>query len=183
MTSENAADVLGDNTVSYDLKTQTLKLNGANITGTSDSGAAIRLALPAKAPDSLTIELVGTNSCGSIVVSGNTDDLCPLTITGQGSLTVSKTAPAGAISVQGDITVDGAALTVNTDEAGIQSNLGNIIIQGGADVEANSTGNSAYFALWAGGGDVRVLGAGTTVNALTEDSGGYAVYGEDYGFR
>lgn len=178
VTSENAADVLGDNTVSYDPKTQTLKLNGANITGTSDSGAAIR-RVTGEGPDSLTIELVGTNSCGSIVVSGNTDDLCPLTITGQGSLTVSKTAPAGAISVQGDITVDGAALTVNTDEAGIQSNLGNIIIQGGADVEANSTGNSAYFALWAGGGDVRVLGAGTTVNALTEDSGGYAVYGED----
>ena len=171
VTSANASDVLGDNTVSYDPKTQTLKLNAANITGTSDSSAAIR-RVTGEGPDSLTIELVGTNSCGSIVVDGNADDPCPLTIAGEGSLTVSETAPAGAISVQGDITVDGATLTVAAVGSGIQANSSSIAIKNGAKVNASATGENAYMALSAGS-NVEVTGAGTRLVASTEKANGY----------
>ena len=173
VTSENAADVLGDGSVSYDPKTQTLTLENATIvgTGTSDARAAIeRVAYDG--PDSLTIELVGTSSCGSIVIGGNADDPCPLTIAGEGSLTVSETGPAGAISAQGDITVDGATLTVTAYGNGIQANSSSIAIKNGAKVDASATGDFAYMALSAGG-DVEVTGAGTRLVASTANADGY----------
>lgn len=173
VTSENAADVLGDGSVSYDPKTQTLTLENATIVGTSsfyDHAAIGRVAYDG--PDSLTIELVGTSSCDSIVVGGNADDLCPLTIAGEGSLTVSGTAPAGAISAQGDITVDGATLTVTGYGNGIQANSSSIAIKNGAKVDASATGDFAYMALSAGG-DVEVTGAGTRLVASTANADGY----------
>lgn len=176
VTSENAADVLGDGSVSYDPDSQTLTLEDATIvgTGTSDHHAAIeRVAYDG--PDSLTIELVGTSSCGSIVIGGNADDPCPLTIAGEGSLTVFETTPAGAISVQGDITVDGATLTVTAAGNGIQANSSSIAIKNGAKVDASATGDNGYMALSAGG-DVEVTGAGTRLVASTADADGhYAV--------
>ena len=172
VTSENAMDVLGNGSVSYDPDSQTLTLENATIAAGMDGsyGAIKRVAYDG--PDSLTIELVGTNSCGSIVIGGNTDDPCPLTITGEGSLTVSETEPAGAISAQGDITVDGATLTVTAYVNGIQANSSSIAIKNGAKVDASATGDNAYMALSAGD-DVEVTGAGTRLVASTEDADGY----------
>lgn len=162
VTSENAMDVLGNGSVSYDPDSQTLTLENAKITNTGDSGAAIK-RVAHKGLDSLTIELVGINSCGSIVIGGGTSDLCPLTISGKGSLTVSETAVAGAISAQGDITVDGATLTVNTREGGIQSNLGDIIIKN-AIVDLDALTSNAYYCLMAH--SIRI--ENSTVDAFSE---------------
>ena len=163
VTSENATNVLDDGgTVSYDPVSKTLRLNNAKITNTGDSGAAIK-RVTHEGPDSLTIELVGINSCGSIVIGGGTSDLCPLTISGKGSLTVSETAVAGAISAQGDITVDGATLTVNTREGGIQSNLGDIIIKN-AIVDLDALTSNAYYCLMAH--SIRI--ENSTVDAFSE---------------
>ena len=63
VTSENAADVLGDGTVSYDSETKTLTLNNAKITdcytlelGQENTCVGIYTAI-----DNLTVNLVGTN--------------------------------------------------------------------------------------------------------------------------
>ena len=163
VTSENATDVLDDGgTVSYDPDSRTLTLRSATIAGTGETGAAIRRVAHG-GPDSLTINLDGTNSCGSIVIGGNEDDLCPLTISGKGSLTVSETATAGAISAQGDITVDGVTLTVNTGEGGIQSNLRDIIIKN-AIVDLDALTSDAYYCLMAN--SIRI--ENSTVDALSE---------------
>lgn len=102
VTDTNAADVLGDGTVSYDSTTNTLTLNGATITGNQKfDGGATDITRVGDGPDrtgilsdgSLTIELAagsqntitGTTGYSSygIYVAGD------LTITGTGSLKVS----------------------------------------------------------------------------------------------
>ncbi len=170
VTSANAADVLRDGTVSYDPDTQTLTLENATIKGTSSgSGACIETELGSVLD--LTIEIMGKNSCGSIVAHEN----CSVTFTGAGSLSVSQTAPAGAISAQDDIVVDGVSLTVTASDCAIQSNLSDVVIKSGAKVSASATGDNAYLALSAGG-NVEVTGAGTQLVASTEETyGNYAV--------
>ena len=63
VTSANAADVLGNGTVSYDPDSQTLTLNNATITNVNTAGCSIGVDPGATLP--LTVALEGTNSCGS----------------------------------------------------------------------------------------------------------------------
>ena len=167
VTSANAADVLGDGTVSYDPDTQTLTLKDAKITGTNDAGRSIEVDPGVTLP--LTIALEGTNSCGPIMTQKGT-----VIISGSGSLTVAQpysgTGQTG-ISTQDDLVIDGVKLTVNSNESGIMTNLGNITIKNGAQVEANAQGENAYCALSAGAG-VTVTDPSTSVKASTDESYG-----------
>ena len=167
VTSENAADILNDGTASYDPNSQTLTLKNAKITNTNVAGRSIEVDPGVTLP--LTIALEGTNSCGPIMAQKGT-----VTISGSGSLTVTQNLSvygATGISVQDDLVIDGVKLTVNSNESGIQSNLGIITIKNGAQVEANAQGENAYFALSAGAG-VTVTGANTSVKVSTDESYG-----------
>ncbi len=167
VTSANAADVLGDGTVSYDPDTETLTLKNANINNTNVAGRSIDVDPGVTLP--LTIALEGTNSCGPIMTQNGT-----VTISGSGSLTVTQNLSGNGdtgISVQNDLVIDGVKLTVNSNESGIQSNLGKITIKNGAQVEASAQGKDAYFALSAEAG-VTVTGANTSVKVSTDDSYG-----------
>jgi len=95
--SGNAADILGDGTVSYDAATNTLTLNGANISGSWGGGDYTRcVAIFAR---DLTINLIGENTVTNNGYGSNVFGIyvfSKLTITGVGTLIVS-TENAAAI--------------------------------------------------------------------------------------
>ena len=97
VTGANAADVLGDGTVSYDDETKTLTLDNANIadyTYVTNAWAYCSIY----SDQYITIDLVGNNevdqrgttldkNCYAILISGS-DDECPPVLTGDGNLEV-----------------------------------------------------------------------------------------------
>ena len=92
VTTRNAADILGDGTVSYahDGKSGTLTLSGANITESSYEGVE---ALIVSTIDHLTINLVGNNQIGmGEKAPVNAISGFDMTITGEGSLEVGARA-------------------------------------------------------------------------------------------
>ncbi len=163
VTSANAADVLDDGTVSYDPDTQTLTLTNATISNVNVTGCSIEVDPGKTLP--LTIALEGTNSCGPIMTQKGT-----ITISGSGTLTVTQplsgTGQTG-ISVQDDLVIDGVKLTVNSNESGVHTNVGNVTIKNGAQVEITTKTDMAYVALLSSG-DLTVTGAGTSLKATTE---------------
>lgn len=160
VTSANAEDVLGDGTVSYDPSTRTLTLENASIAGTdTGTGSAIESEI-GKPLGLVTIEVVGASSCGSIMLH----DGCSLAITGSGSLTVSATAPAGTVSVQEDITIDGVTLVATSEEGVIQSNLGDIIVKNGAHIDADELAGEGAYCLAANS----IIIEDSTVDVLSE---------------
>ena len=90
VTAENAADVLGDGTVSYDVATATLTLDGATVTDTFDNA---NTAFGIFADGDLTIDVNGINymnlssAAGSDAVAGIYAG-GDLTVRGEGTLTV-----------------------------------------------------------------------------------------------
>ena len=90
VTAENAADVLGDDTVSYDAATATLTLDGATVTDTfDDAGTAFGIF----ADGDLTIDVNGINymNLSSAAGSGAVAGIYAggdLTVRGEGTLTV-----------------------------------------------------------------------------------------------
>lgn len=145
VTSDNAGNVLGDNTVSYAADTNTLTLSGASIR--YDSGPAISSQM-----EKLTIQLLGKNE---ITMSGDypciqaqtaSNNGGSLTLTGQGILTATATSAVGMEAYE-DLTIEGSAqVTVNANGNGIHSQAGNIYVRGNAVVKANSTLRTGLFA-------------------------------------
>ena len=88
ITAENASDVLGDGTVSYDAATNTLTLNGANITEylTQEYNGEDCFYGIYSTVDGLTINLVGQNK---IVVEGDEIEDTASAIWSEKSLTIS----------------------------------------------------------------------------------------------
>ncbi len=126
VTSSNAADVLGDDTVSFDKDTNTITLNNANIQGSSldETGTGI------VANDmNLTIELIGDNT---ITVENSENVTNYGVFVSGGSLTV-KSASEGKLTVNagdatdsvygiysvGPMSVSGASLDITTGDADI----------------------------------------------------------------
>lgn len=144
VTSDNAGNVLGDNTVSYAADTNTLTLSGASIR--YDSGPAISSQM-----EKLTIQLLGKNE---ITMSGGypciqaqtaSNNGGSLTLTGQGTLTATATSAVGMEAYE-DLTIEGSAqVTVNANGNGIHSQAGNIYVRGNAVVKANSTFRAGLF--------------------------------------
>ncbi len=143
VTTENANDVLSDGTVSYDSGTNTLTLNGANL---SYEGHAINSA------NDLTIELVGNNTVSIEKNSSQIYASKALTIKGSGSLDV--TGKTGTIFAGGLLTIDGATVTSTTLTewyGGIESNTG-IEIKNNANVEVKTDGGLGFQCLNGVGG-------------------------------
>lgn len=132
VTSDNASDILGDGTVSYDSTTNTLTLNGAQLNQITYTGG-----------DPFTVSLAGDNTVTS-VQSGTAPLIgsdVALIINGAGSLTVSginRNDYIECIYSPKDITVDGASITlINSNKGGLCSNS-NIYITNGAHIKGNT---------------------------------------------
>ena len=138
VTESNAGDVLGDSTVSYDAATNTLTLNGANLTQIqNNTGKAF------------TIKVSGTNT---VAITSGTADLIesnsPLNITGDAGATLklsgaNQNSYIECIDAEGSVTVEIITLVLtNSNNAGI-STTGDITVQNGAVVKGD-TGNMFY---------------------------------------
>ncbi len=158
ITSENAGNVLGDETVSYHASTNTLTLNGATIsTGTlkNVNGASMNCGIFVDTEDSqgINIHLTGTNA---INLSGGTNFTCGIGVeAGSGSLTL--TAEEGAsldvnatnrgLFAYDGIHISGGTYTLTVDNGATWTNPaieshGNSVIEN-ADVTAESSGDNA----------------------------------------
>ena len=110
VTAENFSDILGDDgSVSYDVDTGTLSLNGANLTGTQTA------LIYQNDERDLIVSLLGDNT---IAASNNSDNISKgaiytkgdLCITGTGTLNVSSPQMSGSyclIQALGSVTIDG----------------------------------------------------------------------------
>lgn len=128
VTSDNANDILGDGTVSYNAAANTLMLNNAALTSPEYPGAssiAVPSAIDVYTRDqNLKIELTGENTISGdrcIFVSGS------LEITGSGSLNV--TGYTYGVYAGGDLTIDGASITANNASGNAISCQGNLTIR------------------------------------------------------
>ncbi|MBR2930537.1 MAG: hypothetical protein IKC32_04840 [Clostridia bacterium] len=148
VTEDNAPDVLGDGTVSYDAASATLTLTGADITTgyTIDMVDSPEVGIYSSA-SGLKIRLEGENRI-AVGDPGDTDtsyaalSMGDLTIIGDGSLKIESGAGIAAIS---DITVRDCEMSFPT--------LGFTSMSGGLDI-SGATLYGAYS--WAMGGDVTV---------------------------
>lgn len=149
VTSQNAADVCGDGTVSYDADTKTLTLNGYACNG--ENGCAIY------ANGDLNLVLEGTNSLSNIngygveVYDGN------LTISGTGSLEITNTE-AGIYAKDGGVTISDGTVIITKVENGISAKAG-VTISGGT---VTVTEAETYGIL--GNGSVTISGDETEVS-------------------
>ena len=141
----------------FDAANDTLTLNGATISSTSESTEGI------KASADLTIQLVGENSINTkgnaIFVSGSSSP--KLTIAGTGKLTAESTSGGSTtIYVASDITIkDGATVETIRNSGGVQamhSVSGTITITGaGTNVTATNSGSG-----------IAILAGSTTSSAM-----------------
>lgn len=151
VTSANAANVLGDGKVSYDVNTRTLTLNGATITG--DTTAEHKEGIYAEGD--LKIVLQGENT-----VTASTDN-------------------ANAIVAIGSLTLEGTG-TLNATSPGycIQAHGGDLAISG-VTVSATGTGDNdrgiVVFKNGGAGGDITI--SSSTVTAKGET---YGICGSDF---
>lgn len=149
ITQSNAADVLGDGTVSYEDTTNTLILDGASLTQIQNNTG-----------EPFTIKASGTNTVA--ITSGTTNLIesnAPLTITGdaQATLTLSGVNPNSYIScikAQGSVTVEIITLVLtNSSNAGILT-TGDITVQKGATVKGDT--GYMFYATASGAGKLTV---------------------------
>lgn len=149
ITESNADDVLGDGTVSYDADTNTLTMNGADLTQIqNNTGKAF------------TIQVSGTNKVA--ITSGQSDLIksdAPLMITGEkgATLTLSGTnqnSYISCINAQGSVTVEIITLVLtNSSNAGI-STTGDITVQENATVKGDT--GYMFYATTSGAGKLTI---------------------------
>ena len=140
VTDDNASDILDDGTASYDAPSNTLTLNGAEITKSTDMISAPGIA----SSEELTIVLVGTNSINMTSSSASANGITTqkgLTIEGSGTLDI--TAKGNGIwNTSGALTISGVTLDVDTtsgESAAIKSD-GTIAVDQGALLTLESAG-------------------------------------------
>lgn len=182
VTTSNASDVLGDNTVSYDPDTYTLTLNGAHLTESSPSNTGNEAViytdsskLDATLP-TVTINIQGENTVTTDDAMGIWNENGSIKLTGTGSLNVT-TAKNTAVGGSG-LTIDSGIYSLNNDTNGnsifvVEDDL---VITGTAQVIANS-----YYGIQAGwvdwntntyyGGDIIISGDAVVNSTSTDDSG------------
>ena len=147
----------GEGTAVYDPDNAILTLSGATLNQANLSSKVIDV--PSSIGE-LTIRLVGENTIETRVQAIVTS--CPLTIDGQGTLTITTENPSGLIS-RGDMVIDGATVTVTTTKDGaIQADGGNLTLQNGATLK----GTGRYYGVNAQ--QVSVTGKSTLITAGTE---------------
>ena len=129
VTSDNAANVLSDGTVSYDAGTKTLTLNGANLTNAGHTGYSVTAAVFADS----SIGTLTVNSMGQNTISV-TDDGITAGIYGYGDIIFTG---AGSLTVTGSST--------GSEGNAIYAHTGNVIINSGT---YHFTGQSANTTGW-----------------------------------
>lgn len=141
---ENADNVLGDGTVSYDIGTNTLTLRNATITqGTHEESAIC-------GNSDLNIVLEGENTVNAGVIGIYVNGT--LAISGSGSLTVN-----GIKIENGDIIISSGTITTSKAYEGIIAN--NVTISGGTVTATGDTlGIYAYGGIAISGGTVTAMG-------------------------
>ena len=130
VTSDNALDILGNKTVSYDAESKTLTLNGVTIPEDNTTG------ILSKIPD-LKIEVHGENKLSGQDIG--IYSLQNLTITGEGSLEAESLSYG--IYSDGDITITDATVSATGTviySIGIEA-TGEIKIEGRSKVQANGS--------------------------------------------
>ncbi len=152
VTSENAEDVLGDGTVSFDFETNTLTLNNASIQG--DSFEGLGTGIYAFGTD-LTIELVGDNV---VSVENPENDTNAGIYVASGKLTI-RSLEGGTLTINaGDATDDVCGIYTSAgmhDEEGfLKLDSANITINCGA--AQCSTGIRSVGPMYVSGGDLSI---------------------------
>ena len=150
----------GEGTAVYDPDNAILTLTNATLNQANLSSRVIDV------PNSigeLTIRLVGDNTIENHSEGEGITASCPLTIDGQGTLTITTESASGLIS-RGDMVIDGATVTVTTtkDDA-IQADGGNLTLQNGATLK----GTGRYYGVDAQ--QVSVTGESTLIADATDD--------------
>lgn len=175
MSDDNAGDVLGDSTVSYDPASQTLALNSVTIVYQENAGDNAKGAI--MFDGDLTIVLKGDNRITSVTSGISCNGAGELTIRGD-QLTIESTSYGieGVDDTGRDITVSGAKLTIEVDTmsgftaAGIQA-AGLLSIADGAVLDI--TGATDEAAALIGNGGISIVGS--TVSARIAAAGAYGV--------
>lgn len=175
VSDDNAGDVLGDGTVSYDPASQTLALNSATIVYQENAGDNAKGAI--MFDGDLTIVLKGDNRITSVTSGISCNGAGELTIRGD-QLTIESTSYGieGVDDTGRDITVSGAKLTIEVDTmsgftaAGIQA-AGLLSIADGAVLDI--TGATDEAAALIGNGGISIVGS--TVSASIAAAGAYGV--------
>ena len=186
VTSSNAADVLGEAdgvsaTVTYDASTNTLTLNGANISGSYEGNITASAAIYARG--SLTINLAD-GSTNIVTYSGPASNqthgifvTSGMTIDGKGRLEANG-GTSGICANNGDLTINSGTIVAEgtgtggyTTSAGIVSYAHDIIINGG-DVTATGGNTSSSYGLSARGnsGTITINGGKVTANGGDSDN-------------
>lgn len=195
VTNENADDVLGDDTVSYEHTTRTLTLNGAEITGGTINKAKDTVGI--YSIDQLAIVLVGENSIkvpdgdssAGICVAGGLDDSGDLVIYGDGRLNVTAGDASNlSIGIYAENSVEISRAEVFTYGGkgafsyGVET-TGLTIEEGGQlDAEGGEASNANNGAAYSAG--VYISGSGTASGyAKVEDGYLYAKGGDVSGER
>ncbi|MDR1589654.1 MAG: carbohydrate-binding domain-containing protein, partial [Oscillospiraceae bacterium] len=110
------------------------------------------------AADDFTLTLIGENTLsGKLKASGN------LTITGDGSLTISSGAD-DCINANGDITIDGGTLILSTQDDAVHSDAGLTINGGSVNILKSLEGLEAMV-VTINGGDTRIAASDDAINA------------------
>lgn len=173
VTSDNASDVLGDGTVSYDSETKTLTLNNANLKG----GILI------SQENVVNISIQGNNKItsdqyGIVNNAYPTDPAVPagLFVSGPGSLEV--TAQTNGIEAYRELVIDNVDLEINAQQYSLVSqNEGELIIKNGSDITATSVAFPTVV-----GGEIKISDSKTDatsnapkVNVLYASSGNISI--------
>ena len=190
---ENADNVLGDGTVSYDIVTNTLTLRNATITqGTHEKSAICGnsdLNIVLEGENTVNAGIIGIYVNGTLAISGSGS----LTVNGidikngdiiisSGTITTSK-AYEGIIA--NNVTISGGTVTATGDTSGIYA-YDNIAISGGTVTATGDTLGISTFSITISGGTVTATGdtlgistysitiSGGTVTAMGGTMGIYA---------
>ena len=162
VTSENADNILGSGTVSYDAESNILMLNGANLTNGTHSG------------NKIAATIFADDSIGTLTVH----------VTGENKIDVTQfgTIAAGIyayndIIFEGDGDLSVSALSLGSEGNAVYSHTGNVTINSGAySFTGDGTGSYGIFAN-SNSGTVYVNGGTLTVSAGQTGQNGVAIGG------
>ena len=184
VTAQNAADVLGDGTVSYDVATNTLTLSGANITElhTADIFSA---GVYAEIAD-LTIKLVGENRITVPIEAGDMPDGSEVAVASTENIEISGTGKlwSNAYVVTGaqdvvikncEISSDwiclGAVGDVTVEDATISGKAGLVATEAG-DITLKNTNvpdGGNYVGMYTETGDITIENCNVTIHSAAVD--------------
>lgn len=160
LTSDNASDVLGDGTVSYDHETKTLTLDNADLKGGILISQENAVNISIQGENKITSDNYGIAKNAYPTDSTTPGGLC---VSGPGSLVV--TAQTNGIEAYRELVIDNVDLEINTQQFSLVSQSeGDLIIKNGSDITATSDNFPTVV-----GGEIEILGSKTDVTAYAPE--------------